>query len=345
VENRVIGIAVSGAWYAEKKFVSFSDISVFGVDAVLIRAAEAARLIHQVQEARPFLDSEEPRRVRRALSESGQILGSLTDGSFDPETAEIVRFCLETPDGAEAAILRSSVISSSRAVVILNDPSSSLPHRGIEPTDRKAVSLRETGISRKKEAKTREAEPIRSAFERASPEPIAETRSNGATSEMHQRDARLDPAPPPVGEKETKADRRELKKTEDEEAQDVSASVQMADSGEEEERKKETAEREPSAVASTPPERAGAAAISPSSGTVLGVNQLKERINANPTGAISFLADKYCDRDITNDEGETLICEGDRITPDLATTAFQAGKLYDLWLAAQDKPAAKEASQ
>jgi hypothetical protein len=42
------------------------------------------------------------------------------------------------------------------------------------------------------------------------------------------------------------------------------------------------------------------------------------------------------DRNILDDDGRTVIAQGDKITPESANAAADAGKLYDLWLAAQE---------
>lgn len=62
---------------------------------------------------------------------------------------------------------------------------------------------------------------------------------------------------------------------------------------------------------------------------------IREALNRNAQLLLPLVVGKYADRDIVNDSGERIIARGQQISEQLAQTAGQQGKLYDLWVAAQ----------
>ncbi|MBW3622622.1 MAG: hypothetical protein KY468_04350 [Armatimonadetes bacterium] len=138
VDNRIIGFGIStGEWYTERKAILFPDVSAFGVDAVIVKAANAVRPITQVSELQAYLNEDREKRVRQAISASGQSLGTLTDWAFDEKNADVVQFRLERPEGGEAVwVPRNAFVRSGKAVVILDStmlsPNGSPPSGGSE---------------------------------------------------------------------------------------------------------------------------------------------------------------------------------------------------------------------
>jgi uncharacterized protein YrrD len=125
VSGAVLAVAVSRQWYAEPAGVLFRDCTAFGQNVVLVSSVDALKPLSQMDEVRIHLEASNDARQRTAITESGRLLGAVTDEAFDEKTGLVNGYRLdvfgETGGSRSVYVSRDAFVTGSATVAILRD--------------------------------------------------------------------------------------------------------------------------------------------------------------------------------------------------------------------------------
>lgn len=125
VSGAVLAVAVSRQWYAEPAGVPFRKCTAFGQNVVLVSSVADLKPLSQMEEVRVHLEASNDARQRTAITESGRLLGAITDEAFDEETGLVTGYRLdvfgETGGSRSVYVSRDAFVTSSATVAILRD--------------------------------------------------------------------------------------------------------------------------------------------------------------------------------------------------------------------------------
>lgn len=125
VAGRIVAVAVTRQWYQEPSAVAFSDCTAFGQNVVLVKSTDALKPVSQMPEIGLHLEASNDARQRTAITESGRLLGSVTDEAFDEHTGEVNGYRLDimadSGTGRTVYIGHDAFVTASATVAILKD--------------------------------------------------------------------------------------------------------------------------------------------------------------------------------------------------------------------------------
>ncbi|HEY3414790.1 MAG TPA: hypothetical protein VGM51_17260 [Armatimonadota bacterium] len=125
VTGRIVAVAVTTQWYQEPSAVAFADCTAFGQNVVLVKSGDALKPLSQIPEIGIHLQASSDSRQRTAITESGRLLGSVTDEAFDEHTGEVVGYRLDiladSGTGRTVYIGHEPFVTASATVAILKD--------------------------------------------------------------------------------------------------------------------------------------------------------------------------------------------------------------------------------
>jgi uncharacterized protein YrrD len=125
VAGQVVAVAITRQWYQEPSAVAFADCKAFGQNVILINNAADLKPISQMPEIGIHLEASNDARQRTAITESGRLLGSVTDEAFDETTGEVSAYRLDvladSGTGRTVYIGHDAFVTASATVAILKD--------------------------------------------------------------------------------------------------------------------------------------------------------------------------------------------------------------------------------
>lgn len=125
VSGRIPAVAVARQWYQAPGFVLMGNCRAFGQSVVLVESGQAIHPLEDLPELQLHLLSANEARQRTCITETGRLLGAITDEAFDERTGVMNAYRLDVHadlgTGRTVYIPRSVFLTASASVVIVPD--------------------------------------------------------------------------------------------------------------------------------------------------------------------------------------------------------------------------------
>ena len=125
VTGRIPAVAVARQWYQAPGFVPMRNCRAFGQSVVLVESGQAVHSLDELPELQLELLSANEARQRTCITETGRLLGTITDEAFDERTGVMNAYRLDVHadlgTGRTAYVPRSVFLTASASVVIVPD--------------------------------------------------------------------------------------------------------------------------------------------------------------------------------------------------------------------------------
>jgi len=125
VSGRIPAVAVARQWYQAPGFVLMRKCRAFGQSVVLVESGQAVFPLEELPELQLHLLSANEARQRTCITETGRLLGAITDEAFDERTGVMNAYRLDVHadlgTGRTVYVPRSVFLTASASVVIVPD--------------------------------------------------------------------------------------------------------------------------------------------------------------------------------------------------------------------------------
>lgn len=125
VSGRILAVAVARQWYQAPGFVLMPNCRAFGQSVVLVESGQAIHSLDELPELQLHLLSANEARQRTCITETGRLLGAITDEAFDERTGVMNAYRLDVHadlgTGRTVYVPRSVFLTASASVVIVPD--------------------------------------------------------------------------------------------------------------------------------------------------------------------------------------------------------------------------------